>query len=67
MTGILDNILQIKALLIKLFCIIVLKKCTKVCNYIKNDIIFAINRTRHASHLNSAPRRVFDFYGGYVI
>lgn len=26
--------------------------------------IFVGNKTRHASHSNSAPGRVFDFYGG---
>jgi hypothetical protein len=38
-----------------------------VCNCIKFDIIFASNKTHHASHLNSAPGWVFDFYGGHVL
>jgi hypothetical protein len=29
---------------------------TKICH------IFALNNTSHASHLNSAPGLVFDFY-----
>lgn len=28
--------------------------------------IFVTNKTHHASHLNSAPGWVFDFYGGYL-
>jgi len=39
----------------------------KICIYIKNDIIFASNKTHHASHLNSAPGWVFDLYGGHVL
>ena len=31
------------------------------------DAIFASNNTRHASHLNSAPGRVFDFYRGTIL
>jgi hypothetical protein len=41
--------------------------CSFLCNYIIFDIIFASNKTHHASHLNSAPGWVFDFYGGNVI
>jgi hypothetical protein len=37
-----------------------------VCNYIKIDITFTSNKTHHASHLNSAPGWVLDFYGGSV-
>lgn len=44
----------------------VLKKFLKVWNFIKFDTIFASNKTHHASHLNSAPGWVFDFYGGHV-
>ena len=32
------------------------------CNCINNLFIFASNKTHHASHLNSAPGWVFDFY-----
>jgi hypothetical protein len=28
--------------------------------------IFVTNKTHHASHLNSAPGWVFDFYGGHL-
>lgn len=38
----------------------------KICISIKFDTIFALNKTHHASHLNSAPGWVFDFYGGHV-
>ena len=37
---------------------------TFACNCITNDTIFASNKTHHASHLNSAPGWVFDFYRG---
>jgi hypothetical protein len=37
-----------------------------VCKCIKYDIIFASNKTHHASHMNSAPGWVFDFYGGLI-
>lgn len=36
-----------------------------ICQNEYNYCIFDNNRTRHASHWNSAPRRVFDFYGGH--
>lgn len=32
----------------------------------KNPCIFASNTTRHASHKNSAPGRVFEFYTGHI-
>lgn len=49
------------------FTTIFLKNCSKVCNCINFDTIFAGNKTHHASHLNSAPGWVFDFYGGHVL
>jgi hypothetical protein len=39
---------------------------SKVLAYSNACHIFVNNKTRHASHLNSAPGRVFDFYGGYI-
>jgi len=57
----------LKGLLTKVFNTNLLINCLKACNCIKFDSIFVINRTCHASHLNSAPRRVFDFYGGHVL
>jgi len=44
----------------------VLKSYSKVCIYIKFDTIFVGNKTHHASHKNSAPGWVFDFYGGHI-
>jgi hypothetical protein len=42
------------------------KKSVYTYYRIKFDTIFVSNKTHHASHLNSAPGWVFDFYGGHV-
>lgn len=56
----------VKVLSMQGFYTKLLKNCSKVCSCIKFDIIFVSNKTHHASHLNSAPGWVFDFYGGHV-
>ncbi len=65
--GILEEYKYLKTLSMPTLRTIVLNSCCKICNSYKYDTIFVTNRTRHASHLNSAPRRVFDFYGGLVL
>jgi hypothetical protein len=56
----------LKALLMLELQTNVLKSYSKVCIYIKFDTIFVGNKTHHASHKNSAPGWVFDFYGGHI-
>lgn len=56
----------VKVLSMQGFYTELLKSCSKVCSCIKFDTIFVSNKTHHASHLNSAPGWVFDFYGGHV-
>lgn len=45
-------------------CKNVRKNCTNIWSLVQFCITFVNNKTHHASHWNSAPGWVFDFYRG---
>lgn len=67
MIDILDNNKSFNTLLMTKFIPLLLKKYKNICIFNKFDSIFATNKTHHASHRNSAPGWVFDFYRGLVL